>query len=402
MVAVVETPKNIMLSALDSVVCPACSTTDTDDLPIPHPTRSMVSDGRIIQKPLRKRSCKACGYGFHSVQLSSENLRDLYSEDYNLGQRDPQAEINRAKLYAHEIKTFLTESNIPPPKRFTEFGCGLGSLISILAKQWQSIEAVGIEPSPQLARSADLKSTKNVRVEYGFAEDFTRQYSQVNDLCFSVNVIEHALSPADFLQACKDVITDDGRIIVICPDGEKPSSELLFYDHISSFTLSSFNRFVSKVGLTICETRPLSGPLQGFRIYLLKKSSLLKVFSDDASALFENRLLYLNSWNKSKETLDRLFNKEPYAVFGTGEYVDLLRAYSPNWIENSFCFTVDNPLKKTHFGKPVLPLDKVIKDKPMNILAAVNERSWLTVKKRFTALGLKVYHPSFSTTERVT
>src|SRR5438093_1096741 len=69
------------------------------------------------------------------------------------------------------------------------------------------------------------------------------------ELAISVNVIEHVLSPHAFLQSLRAAVRDGGHVVVICPDGDVPNYELLFYDHLYSFGSNALLALASAVGL---------------------------------------------------------------------------------------------------------------------------------------------------------
>src|SRR6056297_915624 len=187
----------------------------------------MLSDGQVLNRPLHKMSCQNCGHGFHSVPPTPKELRGFFDMSYSLGQRNPSAEARRAEFYAEAIADFLAAHGIAWPERLIELGCGMGSLLSELSRRWSCRLAVGLEPSQQLVDAARVNCSVEVEIFQGFAEDLPLPDVSDCDICLSVNVAEHTLSPSGFLSICRSTIREGGRVVVICPDGEQPSSELL-------------------------------------------------------------------------------------------------------------------------------------------------------------------------------
>ncbi|MEL7256124.1 MAG: class I SAM-dependent methyltransferase [Pseudomonadota bacterium] len=381
----------------DPTTCPACQSTDATPLPVPHATRAMISDGQIVGKSLSKMSCEVCGHGFHQMPLTKDALRGFYDDDYSLGQNDQRAEEQRAAAYGAVLAGLLDQTGIPAPTRFLEFGCGMGSLLAWLKRRWGSDAAFGIEPSAQLASFAAKIVPDGVSVEQGFAEDIVATHLGAYDLCLSVNVVEHTLSPEAFLDTCAKVIRPEGAVIVICPDGETPSSELLFFDHVSSFTQSSLSAFANRARLHCVTRQALTGPLQGFQMMLLKPGADPSLAPKGTPGLSARRAAFLDVWRGAEDAIKSRLNGQPYAIFGVGEYADLLAAYAPGLVEDAVCFVVDTPQMQTHKGKTVLTTDAFLRTTPTAILAAVHERSWPAVEARFRGTCPDVLHPAYLT-----
>ncbi|MFK7878304.1 class I SAM-dependent methyltransferase [Roseobacter sp.] len=377
-----------------TLTCPACEQTDLLELPIPHPENSMLSDGQTLKCVLRKMSCCDCGHCFHAAPPTQEDLLKLFDENYSLGQRDPSAEVHRAELYAEAIMEFLAENSIAWPQRLVEIGCGMGSLLSLLAGRWNCQSAAGIEPSQQLATAALTKCPENAVVHQCAAEDLPMQEFCGFDLCLSVNVAEHTLAPSEFLRKCNSTVTDAGHILVICPDGEQPSSELLFYDHMSSFTDASLTSFAKQAGLRKVASRSLTGGLQGFRAHLLDQDNQFpETVSSSYQDLSKQRIEFLERWCQGCSTLGLALRENDYAIFGTGEFADLLATYCAPIVENATYFVVDNSVVESYRGKPVIDTKTFISLEDLKLVAAVHERSWPAVHKRFRSLGAEIFHP---------
>lgn len=356
----------------------------------------MLSDGKIISKRLHKGACQVCGYGFHATPPTQGDLRDFFDNEYDLGQRDPDAEKARAELYANAIELFLSENKVPSPQRIVEPGCGMGSLLSRLAHGWGCEAALGVEPSQQLADIAREQVNDTTEVWQGFAEDIADTHKGRFDLCLSINVIEHTLSPDDFMDVCRKITHVDGHILIVCPDGETPNLELLFYDHISSFTRPALDAFARRAGLSIVASRILEGPLLGFQMLLLKRSAGQRVLFQCPPHLTQARVNLLDVWRKGSDNLEAVLAGRPYAIFGAGEFADLLAAYCARIVENAQSFVVDTPSQKTYLGKPIVSTEEFLKLSDNALVAAVNERSWPVVKERFADLGRDIYHPQKS------
>jgi SAM-dependent methyltransferase len=372
-----------------------CLSSNVVRLALPHPTRSMSSEGRVIHRPLEKGSCNTCGYGFHNQPISARDRDAFYDEAYDLGLRDVEANRRRAKDYIRHIGSFLTKYTDFPRRgaSIVEFGCGTGALLDCMVEQWMAPRSLGIEPAEKLARIARAHVGRNVTIREGFAESGGAT-GESFDLCVSVNVIEHALDPAGFLAACGASIADDGIIITICPDGDYPDSELLFRDHVSSFSTTAFALAAAQAGLQLIASAPLACQQSGFKIFLLKsgKDSVARP-DQTGEQLSQLRDGYMKGWRELEHAVLSGLRDGEFAIFGTGEYADLLHAYCPGITDRARFYIVDNPLQRERNGREVIATDAFLSQWRMKTLVAVHPRNWPMLRHRFEAIADRFFHP---------
>lgn len=355
----------------------------------------MSSEGRVIRRPLEKTSCNACGYAFHSQPISPHDRDIFYDETYDLGLRDAGADRRRAQDYARHIEAFLARhaDGPRPGLSIVEFGCGTGALLDCMMERWKAARLLGVEPAARLAQVARARVGRNIEVRQGFAES-GRTAGESFDLCVSVNVVEHALDPVSFLAACAASVTDDGAIVTICPDGDHPDSELLFRDHISSFSATAFALVAAQAGLRLIASAPLEGQQSGFRIFLLRSDRNPVVERDRSRGQLSHlREGYLKGWRELEQaTLSSLGDRE-FAIFGTGEYADLLHAYCPGVTDRAHFYVVDTPGQRERDGREVIATDEFLSRGRMIALAAIHPRNWSTFRRRFEAAADRIVHP---------
>ena len=357
----------------------------------------MASDGRVMPYPLVRGSCDMCGYGFR-VRILSENDRDdLYDSNYALGLDDLAADERRAQGYAEVIGELFLRHARPraSPLTVIEFGPGTGALLTALTSRLPTARALGIEPAEQLAASSRARVPTQVTIQHDYAESSTVQEGSF-DLCVSVNVIEHASSPSDFLTASRRAVRADGVVIVVCPGGEVAGTELLFADHVSSFSLAALSGFAERAGLRLVESFPLSAAQSGFRISLFVPAHpyARSLTTQAAPRLTVDRSRYMQGWRELSDGAAEFLSGPEFYVFGTGEFCDLLEAYAPELIERAVGFVVDTPLCAVRNGRPILSTESFIAAKEgAPLLAAVNPRSWKAMQARFAGLGVEIRHP---------
>jgi hypothetical protein len=189
-------------------------------------------------------------------------------------------------------------------------------------------------------------------------------------------------------------VADDGAIVTVCPDGDYPDSELLFRDHISSFSATAFALVAAQAGLRLIASAPLGGQQSGFKIFLLKSDRDPVVERGRSGGqLSRLRESYLKGWRELEQaTLSNLGDRE-FAIFGTGEYADLLQAYCPSVTDRACFYVVDAPSQRERDGREVIATDEFLSQRQMTALAAIHPRSWSMFKRRFEAAADRLVHP---------
>ncbi|RAZ92577.1 hypothetical protein DPM33_01365 [Mesorhizobium hawassense] len=358
----------------------------------------MTSDGSIVGRALRKASCLSCGHCFHTVPLKSEERDALYGDGYDLGLVEPAADAARAEGYADCIDESVTTllGHALRPRSVVEFGAGTGALLENLARRWHLSDALGFEAAPRLVVAARRRDDARATVRQGYAEQAPDEIAGRYDLCLSVNVLEHALDPQAFLSASRRVISEEGYVLVICPDGEVADTELLFLDHVSSFSTRSLRMVAAAAGLQVIGSVALGGQQKGFRLTVLKSNPTVQRDPTDLQylPLAQARSDFLKGWSEIDEGALKWRGERSYAIFGAGEFRNLLRVYAPRLVEGAEAFLTDEPFAATLDGRPWLRAGEYISRHPGSaIVAAVNPRSWPAVAGKFRGSGTKVFHP---------
>ena len=103
---------------------------------------------------------------------------------------------------------------------------------------------------------------------------------------------------------------------------------------------------------------------------------------------------FLKGWSEIDAGASEWLDNRPYAIFGAGEFRNLLRAYAPRLVKGAEAFLTDEPLAATLDGRPWLRADEYASTHPLTIMvAAVNPRSWPAVAGRFRGSGAQIVHP---------
>jgi len=350
----------------------------------------MLSDGRLVERPLDKADCSSCGAVGHRQPPSAAEVAATFDSGYSLYAHAPgrPEEDARQRAYADWIAESLGPS---APSRLFEIGCGNGSLLRALASRFPGSEAGGIDPSPEAvehARSAGIAARR------GFAADAAAEVRD-RDLVLSVNVVEHTADPIAFLRALAAIGSEGGRLVVICPDGALRSTELLVFDHLHSFTDGALARLAGQAGLGVRSSRPAPAALGAFRMYLLgcgggPEARPPEPAATSTDALHAARAEYLQSWARLDDALGERAGGDRLTCFGTGEAAFLLRAYAPRtWSRVERC-TVDHPNASAFCGLPVVPVASIEPGRGEAILLAVRPRDQERVAGRLAGRWARI------------
>ena len=284
---------------------------------------SMTSDGHSTGWPLIKQSCACCGLAQHAVALSGADLKRIFASGYALNSKPPnQYDAARARQYAEWIAAQVEGW---APSSIYEIGCGNGAMLTELACRFPHARVSGIEPSPT---AAELARAQGFAVDIGFFPEDECAHKRYQ-LIVAVNVIEHTPDPLAFLQAVKRRLAPDGRLILIFPDGDRPSTELLILDHLHSFTKCAIQQLVHRAGLGWVDLAQAHGA-SGFQILTATHNADPQAPTLPSDSLHEERRQFLAHWQELDEHLSHfLGERADLILFGVGEFSSLLHAYAP-------------------------------------------------------------------------
>ncbi len=317
-------------------------------LPIPLMGRALVSDGRVLEVSLEKASCLSCGLVSHVNQLSGDRARNVYSEDYALASAAPSSDQYRAQGYA-DVLTQL----VPPAKTVLEIGCGSGALLRELEGRWPEASLLGVDP----ALPEGLTQNRRIRFERVFFETYAA--GRPLDLIFAVNVIEHVSSPTTFFTRAAGLLSSDGQLAIVCPASHPPNLELVFHDHLHTFTSDAFAMAARSTGFAVTTHLDRVERLGDFQFVLFRRSGTRTMEAwqgsrEEAVSLSASRTGYLKAWCNMEETLlSRTAPTSRTVLFGAGQMAALLRAYAPRLWDQVGLLIVDDISEAWKFDKPV-------------------------------------------------
>jgi SAM-dependent methyltransferase len=331
-----------------STACLICGESKWIALPDPGP-RSMASDWRIVDEPLARTLCTACGLIRRDPTTSTGAA--FYAAGYTLYAHAPGEA--REQTRQEEYARWIVHGTGRRPRRVLDVGCGNGSLLRALRAHWPNADLLGCDPS----REAIAQGFGNdMRLWTGTASNLPGDVSA--DFVIAVNVIEHAIDPIAFLTALRAVLEPDGLLVIVCPDGGRPGLDLLFVDHVFSFSREHLGTLLSRVGLQRLGASQAPRSLGAFQMAIGRRRDVSQPRAIPAPPRVEDAKRYLERWRQLDQQLQARL-KGPVVCFGAGEAAGLLRAYAPRtWASVRACAVDGSP--KGRFGDlPILPLDAV-------------------------------------------
>jgi len=315
--------------------CIVCNGKLWYDLPSPSSTQSMTTSGVFNPEPLGKSQCCNCGL-VQRTEFDYLGLTYFYETKYaSYYSRPKQFDFNKSRYLelAEWVKKALPDIT---PNSILEVGCGQGWTLNAIKGIYPEARLEGVEPSETNSENArklglDVNSCK--------LDSFIPIDNRKYDLVFSNHVLQHTTNPIEFLQKCKQLLAEDGHIMITVQNSSYPSSELLYSDQNFSFLPYHLIELGNKIGLetVIHNESPQSDALLFSQIIVYRKaknklSENLKPSSSELNLLLNKKNSYLNLWKMLDNFLcykiqgyDNVFN------LGAGLFSYLLACYAPNY-----------------------------------------------------------------------
>ncbi len=317
----------------------------------------MGSDLRVLEEPLAWRQCEACGLGWRTPH---RDPHEFFSDGYELyimleGDRRTHG---RQALYASWIATQVGIE----PDQVLDVGCANGSLLKALRVWWPTAVLHGCDPS---AEAVEVGTGDGVQLWTGTTADVPPDL--IADLVVSVNVIEHTPDPVEFLAEMRRRLADDGRVVLVCPDGTQPWVELLFADHLYSFLPAHLDVLFRRAGLEILSTSKAPSALGPFQMVIARAGDPEPRDPEWGPAPLRDA--YLERWSRLDAELCARLDPE-VVCFGAGEAAGLLRSYAPQTWDRVVACTYDGATGGSFGDRPIVGLGTV--DRNASLLIGVS------------------------------
>ena len=176
-------------------------------------------------------------------------LEEIYKAESNIGYLQDKNEI--AKPYGIDFMEFIERSIkefLPDTKNILEVGCG-GCTILFQLKE-KGYDVLGVDPSPIAKRDGERKGIQIIQEFFP-----TKNYTDLVDLIFHCDVLEHVSDPVQFLINQRNQLTEKGIIIISLPDCnegiEKGEISMSMHQHLNYFDTEGLRNTVQAAGLEV-------------------------------------------------------------------------------------------------------------------------------------------------------
>jgi SAM-dependent methyltransferase len=371
--------------------CSLCGADDWRPIPDPVLNRSITTAGNLLNESLSKAHCARCGL-LQRINVRFVGDSDFYEERYADYYGRAGAEIYDSPRYAVMADWMCEALGNFTPGSILDVGCGAGWSMLATQKRFPAAAIQGIEPSRVNAERARWVGLP-VEVDKIGAES---RPAGTYDLVYANNVLQHVLSPVEFLTALRGYLSDQGLLVLICPDATRPSNEMLWCDHNHSFRPGHLRALASRAGFSVRTWRPNPD-----NITVLDKQLIVLAKDDESHAsvaqadaprlildqLYQRRCGYIEAWRRVHEHLcahtgglGRILN------FGASSWTWLLAGYCPEyWSRVDYC--VVDRFGGQCLDKLVKPLEQVNSDPTEGLVLGVNPVSQQMFAERFQREG---------------
>ncbi|MEM6702907.1 MAG: class I SAM-dependent methyltransferase [Acidobacteriota bacterium] len=347
---------------------------------LPRLERAMRSDGQILDRPLSKERCGDCGLVRHEHPIGRQSVDALYGEDYRLPSLAAAEDEARAAVYFEVIRSALNAEALP--RTALDVGSGSGSLARRIGRDLVTDRVVGIDPAgPQEVQG-------NVTLLRGGLEEHQGRLDRF-DLIVSINTLEHVAEPVSALRQMEDLLTDEGTLVLVCPSASPPNVELLFFDHLWSFTSEALIAVATAGELTLRSAEPLPVSVGQFQRVVLdrgkRKTTEAPLAGRPGKPVDSKTDAYLESWQELDRNLLSRCASDQLEIFGAGQMAALLRCYAPGVWSRCVGLLMDEPEESWGLGQVERLPTSLSPDLP--IVVGTHPRHHLAVAERVRALG---------------
>lgn len=271
------------------VTCPACGQDD--------------SRQAFIKRGQDYVICNNCATMYINPRPPRDILEKFYttSKNYNYWNKYifPASEAaRREKIFKPRVDRVLSICNEfdIPKNLLLEVGAGFGTFCEEMQKLGVFKRVIGVEPTRDLAETC---RQRGLEVIEDFVENVRLDSGELADVLVSFEVIEHLLSPKDFVEKCHEMLAERGIFIVTCPNVHgfdmlvlQEQSNTIDHEHLNYFHPESLSHLVENCGFKVLEVQT-PGQLD---VELVRKKALEKEI-DLSNQLFLKYVL-LDKWEQ--------------------------------------------------------------------------------------------------------
>ena len=385
-----------MGQSYNATVCDLCGSESVEEVLSTETEFCMSSDCKLMTGNLMKIVCGNCRLVRNGDDLDSKELLRRYQEEYFLGNENhfytKNGPLPRAKVFASWILEAFGAAMWQSVKRCLEVGASDGSLLAEFRELFPDKSFEALELNEAGAKSCRLQGFKThcCTLSDLDAGEF--------DVIYSIAVLEHALSPTEFLREARRRLRRDGLLIICQPTQDVYSHDIFFVDHIYHFGTEHIREYARKCGFIELTSVVGHAIVPGFSLHLWKKSDSAEDYAWRSSS----------GGSKCQESFQRIMkdirelnarlrhfkeSEQKMAVFGVNELFFLLYVYSELRSFPIACGLDDHPDKAAYkrFKFPVVRPEACTQYGVEGVLLTMNKAHYEYARERIEKMGLKAY-----------
>lgn len=350
---------------------------ETKLIDLPNIKAVIPMGNKLIDFQLLK--CNTCGHLQKKIDKTWKRaMKGLYSQKYLfLGKHislDGKKVINRNDQSTDLINKSL---KLGDNGNFLDIGCGVGHFIKSflnIKKDWHTY-------------AHDLSELNKKKVlKYNVKKFYTGNVNKIKkkfDLISMNHVLEHLISPVDTLRDVRNILKDNGNLILRLPNINQVHTDLTILDHCSHFNYNSLKNLLNLTGFKIKKSFNNLNPIELFVI--LEKTKKNKKINN---TLISQKKLSQLFWPEKTCEMILKDKTKSIGVFGVGTASFYLLAR----LRKKISFFVDeDPLKinKNYYNKRIYSVKNI--PKKSNVYIPIHNKNFAEkIKKRIGKINKKI------------
>lgn len=261
--------------------------------------------------PLAINYCDECSH----VQLTHAVDPDRLFRDYLYVSGTTKTLRDYFDWFSEFTENYVTGKNV------LDIACNDGSQLDSYKKK--GYHTYGIDPAKNLYQQSSEKHS--IVCDY-LSEESIQKFDCNFDVIIAQNVFAHNTYPKQFLEICREKLTDDGCIFIQTSQADmiiNNQFDTIYHEHISFFSVKSFCTLAKRSGLNVIDVTRTSVHGTSFVFVLSKtKTDRSEYFiSKEVNLNFDIMNSYSNLCRQvSQETFDAVKNLRDigYKIVGYG------------------------------------------------------------------------------------
>jgi len=224
--------------------------------------------------PLQVGYCKC----FHFTSINKISGYQRYQK-FKYSYTADNSPVSR-KHFATIAKKLSNYCDLNNKSFVIEAGSNDGTFLNEIKKISNS-KVLGVDPSKNVSMLAKKKglNTFNDFFNFSTSKKITKKYGKT-DLFFGANVFNHVDDLVNFLKGIKEVLNNNGLIVIEVPDLEslinKAGFDTIYHEHRNYFSENSLHKLFNSQNIKIIKIEKINYMSGSLRVYAKKSSKNIK------------------------------------------------------------------------------------------------------------------------------